>query len=240
MPARRRCRRSRRSCGPSSTGSRPLVGYWDTGLRNRLANDAYCEWFGFAPQAASRHACPGRARRTRSSRRTGRTSRGRSPESAQQFDRTLVDAAGESRFTEVTYTPDTQRRRGAGLLRRGHGHHRAGAGRPAPATGHGPVPRPGAKRPRRLRAPLRRRAALPDRRRPGAGDLRLPQGRARRPAHPGRAQGRSRQRARAALPRGPRRPRGLLEPADRPPHLPAERRAGLLRRRGRGRHGGGR
>ena len=26
-----------------------MVGYWDTGLRSRLANDAYCEWFGIDP-----------------------------------------------------------------------------------------------------------------------------------------------------------------------------------------------
>ena len=84
-----------------------LVGYWDTGLRNRLANDAYCEWFGFAPQQLHgmhvRDVLGETVLEANLPHIEGALAGKR-----QQFDRTLVDAAGQSRFTEVTYTPDTQ------------------------------------------------------------------------------------------------------------------------------------
>ena len=84
-----------------------MVGYWDTGLRNRLANDAYCEWFGFAPQQLHgmhvRDVLGETVLEANLPHIEGALAGKR-----QQFDRTLVDAAGQSRFTEVTYTPDTQ------------------------------------------------------------------------------------------------------------------------------------
>lgn len=87
-----------------------LVGYWDTGLRNRLANDAYCEWFGFEPrQLHGMHVRDVLGEAVFEANRPH--IEGALAGELQQFDRTLVDAAGESRFTEVTYTPD--RRDGA-------------------------------------------------------------------------------------------------------------------------------
>ncbi len=84
-----------------------LVGYWDTGLRNRLANDAYCEWFRVAPcQIHGMHVSDvlGEAVFEANRLHIARALAGE----PQQFDRTLVNAAGESRFTEITYTPDTR------------------------------------------------------------------------------------------------------------------------------------
>ena len=84
-----------------------LVGYWDTGLRNRLANDAYCEWFRVAPrQIHGMHVRDVLGEDVYQANRPHieRVLAGES----QQFDRTLVNAAGEPRFTEITYTPDTR------------------------------------------------------------------------------------------------------------------------------------
>ncbi|WP_018775960.1 sensor domain-containing diguanylate cyclase [Arthrobacter sp. 131MFCol6.1] len=84
-----------------------MVGYWDTGLRNRLANDAYCEWFGFAPrQLHGMHVRDVLGETVFEANRPH--IEGALAGEPQQFDRTLVDAAGRSRFTEVTYTPDSQ------------------------------------------------------------------------------------------------------------------------------------
>ena len=84
-----------------------LVGYWDTGLRNRLANDAYCEWFGFGPQQLHGMHIRDVLGETVLEANRPYIERALAGE-PQQFDRTLVDPAGESRFTEVTYTPDTR------------------------------------------------------------------------------------------------------------------------------------
>lgn len=84
-----------------------MVGYWDMGLRSRLANDAYCEWFGIEPQQLNgmhvRDVLGDVAfEATRPIIELVLAGE------AQHFDRTLVNAAGESRYTEVTYTPDTR------------------------------------------------------------------------------------------------------------------------------------
>lgn len=84
-----------------------MVGYWDTGLRNRLANEAYGTWFGIEPgQLYGRHIGDVLGEAVFEANRpyielvlAGEP---------QQFDRTLVDAVGESRYTEVTYTPDAR------------------------------------------------------------------------------------------------------------------------------------
>ncbi|MFF2032130.1 diguanylate cyclase [Arthrobacter sp. NPDC058192] len=84
-----------------------LVGYWDTGLRNRLANDAYCEWFGFGPrQLHGMHVRDVLGEAVFEANRPH--IEGALAGELQQFDRTLVSAAGESRFTAVTYTPDSR------------------------------------------------------------------------------------------------------------------------------------
>ena len=84
-----------------------MVGYWDSGLRNRLANDAYCEWFGIEPQQLNgMHVRDvlGDAAYEATLPLIERVLAGE----PQRFDRTLADAAGDSRYTEVTYTPDTR------------------------------------------------------------------------------------------------------------------------------------
>ena len=84
-----------------------MVGYWDAGLRSRLANDAYCEWFGIEPQQLNGmhvREVLGDVAFEATRPLIERVLAGE----AQKFERTLVDAAGESRYTEVTYTPDTR------------------------------------------------------------------------------------------------------------------------------------
>lgn len=84
-----------------------MVGYWDAGLRNVIANDAYVEYFGVAPErlrgmhlrellgpdlfAASRRHIEGAL--------AGRQ---------QTFTRTMTDRAGRTRHTQATYLPDIQ------------------------------------------------------------------------------------------------------------------------------------
>ena len=215
-----------------------LVGYWDTGLRNRLANDAYCEWFGFAPQQLHgmhvRDVLGETVLEANLPHIEGALAGER-----QQFDRTLVDAAGQSRFTEVTYTPDTQDGAVQGFF----------------VLVTDITERVLADR-RRQRDTDRYRALA--RSVPGVfvllfdAELRylIAEGQEletfgyRREELEGQRiqdvlKGDLASELEPRYRRGPRRPRRVLEPADRPPHLPAERRAGLLRRRGRGRHGGG-
>lgn len=82
-----------------------MVGYWDRDLRNCLANDSYREWFGVAPDRmrgmhirellgdelfAANHPYMVKVL-------TGEP---------QLFDRTLVDAAGKTRYTQASYMPD--------------------------------------------------------------------------------------------------------------------------------------
>jgi diguanylate cyclase (GGDEF)-like protein/PAS domain S-box-containing protein len=84
-----------------------MVGYWDSGLRSRLANDAYCKWFGLEPQQLNgMHVRDvlGEAAFEATLPLIERVLAGE----AQRFERTLADAAGKSRFTEVTYTPDAR------------------------------------------------------------------------------------------------------------------------------------
>ena len=105
-----RCRPVAAAGDPGATAGRPqrnpghggLLGY---GAPQPLANEAYGTWFGIEPgQLYGRHIGDvlGEAVFEANRPYIELVSR-RKP---QQFDRTLVDAAGESRYTEVTYTPD--------------------------------------------------------------------------------------------------------------------------------------
>ena len=82
-----------------------LIGYWDRDLRNVIANQAYVEWFGLAPdQLRGMHI----------SQVVGQTIYEQNlpfMEAAlagaeQLFQRTLVDVSGAIRHTQVSYSPD--------------------------------------------------------------------------------------------------------------------------------------
>jgi len=88
-------------------GISAMVGYWDAGLRSRLANDAYCEWFGFDPgQLHGMHIGDVLQEAVLEANRPY-IERALAGET-QQFERILVNAAGQSRYTEVSYTPDVR------------------------------------------------------------------------------------------------------------------------------------
>jgi diguanylate cyclase (GGDEF)-like protein/PAS domain S-box-containing protein len=82
-----------------------MLGYWDAQLRNQYANSAYLEWFGMTPeQMRGKHI----------SEVIGphlyelnlpylQAALGGEP---QHFDRTIVDAAGVTRYTSASYLPD--------------------------------------------------------------------------------------------------------------------------------------
>lgn len=84
-----------------------MVGYWDKDLRNCLANDAYGEWF---------NVDPGRMHGVHIRELLGEELFAANQEyiakvlegEPQHFERTLVDAAGRSRYTQASYVPDLQ------------------------------------------------------------------------------------------------------------------------------------
>ena len=82
-----------------------MVGYWDKDLRNRLANDAYGEWFHVDP--STMHGVHLRELLNEELFAANReyidkVLRGE----PQVFDRTLVDTAGRTRYTQASYVPD--------------------------------------------------------------------------------------------------------------------------------------
>ena len=83
-----------------------LVGYWDAQLRNRMANDAYVEYFGLAPeQIRGMHIRDvlGPQLFAQNEPYIERALAGE----PQLFDRTIVDTRGVSRYTQASYIPDT-------------------------------------------------------------------------------------------------------------------------------------
>jgi PAS domain S-box-containing protein len=83
-----------------------LIGYWDRDLRNVVANETYVEWFGVHPEEM-------RGRHLRDivgddvyAQNEPWIRRALDGEGQQQFVRTLVDADGNTRHSQVTYTPD--------------------------------------------------------------------------------------------------------------------------------------
>ncbi|HET8880518.1 MAG TPA: diguanylate cyclase [Arthrobacter sp.] len=82
-----------------------MVAYWDAELRNRLANDAYLAWFGVDPeQLYGMHIRDLLSEEVYEANREyiAKVLDGE----PQLFERTLTDAAGGRRFTEVSYIPD--------------------------------------------------------------------------------------------------------------------------------------
>ena len=82
-----------------------MVGYWDTNLQNRIANDAYVDYFGFTPE---------QMRGLQIREVLGETLYGQNLPyiegvlrgEPQLFDRTIIDTAGCARYTQASYLPD--------------------------------------------------------------------------------------------------------------------------------------
>ncbi|GAA1456960.1 hypothetical protein GCM10009619_08250 [Williamsia maris] len=82
-----------------------LIGYWDAGLRNVMANHAYADYFGLRPdEVRGMHVRDVLGPALFSSNREYIDGALRGEH--QQFDRTLTDAAGQIRHTQATYIPD--------------------------------------------------------------------------------------------------------------------------------------
>ena len=93
-----------------------LIGYWDRDLRNVVANAAYVEWFGVHPEEM-------RGRHLREivgekvyAQNEPHIRRALDGDGQQQFVRTLVDAEGRTRHSQVTYTPDVAQGEVVGLF----------------------------------------------------------------------------------------------------------------------------
>jgi diguanylate cyclase (GGDEF)-like protein/PAS domain S-box-containing protein len=84
-----------------------MVGYWDKDLRNCLANAAYGEWFSTDPRRMH-----GLHIRELLGEELFAANRGYIEKvlqgEPQQFERTLVDASGRTRYTQASYVPDLQ------------------------------------------------------------------------------------------------------------------------------------
>jgi PAS domain S-box-containing protein len=82
-----------------------IVGYWDSTLRNQMANHAYVDFFGMAPEEIrGRHLSEvlgpelyGLNRPYLEKALAGET---------QLFDRTIIDSSGTARYTQASYIPD--------------------------------------------------------------------------------------------------------------------------------------
>jgi diguanylate cyclase (GGDEF)-like protein/PAS domain S-box-containing protein len=82
-----------------------MVGYWDSELRNRLANDAYRDWFGVTPEEL--HGIHIRDLLSDAVYEASYPYITKVLDGEPQlFKRTLTDAAGATRFAEVSYMPD--------------------------------------------------------------------------------------------------------------------------------------
>jgi len=82
-----------------------MVAYWDAGLRNRLANDAYLDWFGVTSDELHGMHIQDLLSDAVLAANQSYIAKVLSGE-PQFFKRTLTDAAGATRFTEVSYMPD--------------------------------------------------------------------------------------------------------------------------------------
>jgi PAS domain S-box-containing protein len=82
-----------------------MVGYWDAGLRNRMANDAYVEYFGLTPeQMLGMHISEVLGRELY--RLNLPYIEGALAGEAQQFDRAIPTPNGGIRWTQASYIPD--------------------------------------------------------------------------------------------------------------------------------------
>jgi diguanylate cyclase (GGDEF)-like protein/PAS domain S-box-containing protein len=82
-----------------------MIGYWDRGLRNVIANAAYIDYFGITPEEA-------RGRHIRDVLGEAIYAlnlpyiQGALAGQEQLFERTLIDQHGATRFTQASYVPD--------------------------------------------------------------------------------------------------------------------------------------
>ncbi len=88
------------------SGIPAMVAYWDKELRNRFANESYCDWFGVT--AEDLHGVPMRDLVSAeilaaNQPHVARVLAGE----PQHFDRELADRAGSTHYTQMSYTPDT-------------------------------------------------------------------------------------------------------------------------------------
>ncbi len=82
-----------------------MVAYWDSDLRNHIANSAYLEWFGVAPsEMRGMHIRDLLGPEFYESNLP--YIRGALSGEAQLFDRVLIDAFGRTRHTQASYIPD--------------------------------------------------------------------------------------------------------------------------------------
>ena len=82
-----------------------MIGYWDRDLRNRLANEAYVEWFGWTPeQMLGRHISEVLGPELYAMNRPYMDAA--LAGEVQHFDRTIVDASGATRYSQAAYVPD--------------------------------------------------------------------------------------------------------------------------------------
>ncbi len=192
-------RRSPPRCGRAQRHP-AMVAYWDAGLRKRLANDAYLDWFGVtSDELHGMHIQdllsdavlqPTSLHRQSAQRRTA------------ILQTNAHGRAGATVFTEVSYMPDLREGGTSGFFVMvtditGRVLAERRQQRDTDGTGHSRAASPGSL------SCFRCGPALPDRRRPGAGVLRLPLHRAGRQNHPRGARRRPGQRAGAPLPCGP-------------------------------------
>ena len=92
-----------------------MVGYWDAGLRNHMANRAYVEFFGLTPeQIHGRHASEVLGPELYALNRP-HIERALAGE-PQLFERTIIDRSGASRHTQTSYIPDVVDGNVRGLL----------------------------------------------------------------------------------------------------------------------------
>jgi len=92
-----------------------LVSYWDANLRNRLANDAYMEFFGRTPQEI-RGAHVRDVLGPRLYEQNRPFIEAALAGEQQVFDRAVKTASGEPRHTQISYIPDVSDGRVRGLF----------------------------------------------------------------------------------------------------------------------------
>jgi PAS domain S-box-containing protein len=102
-----RLRRAQRDLRAILDNLPAMIGYWDTDLRNRMANHAYVEWFGFTPQAMhGRHIREVLGERLFELNQPYMIAALRGE--PQLFDREIVDTHGVTRHTQASYIPDVE------------------------------------------------------------------------------------------------------------------------------------
>ncbi len=82
-----------------------MVAYWDKDLRNRFANEAYCDWFGVTAEdlhGVHMHDLVSAELLAENQPHVAGVLAGE----PQHFDRALADSAGRKHYTQMSYTPD--------------------------------------------------------------------------------------------------------------------------------------